>query len=103
MPTFFMLWVFRAIYISIHNTLLCVCVETGGQTANALSPENLSKVLEGTGELEGQIYMGHKRGKSTKNKNLKMEEPKRDCEGRTTTTVGSGLDTQYFLRKGCEM
>lgn len=72
-----------------------MCVETGGQTANALSPENLSKVLEGIGELEGQIYMGYKRGKSTKNKNIKMEELKRDWEGRTTNTVGSGLDTQY--------
>lgn len=82
-----------------------MCVETGGQTANALSPENLSKVLQGIGELEGQIYMGHKRGKSTKNKNIKIEETKRDCEGRTTTTVGSGLDTQFrALRKAvrCE-
>lgn len=81
-----------------------MCVETGGQTANALSPENLSKVLKGIGELEGQIYMGHKRGKSTKNQNIKMEEAKQDCEGRTTAIVGSGLDTQYrALRKGCEM
>lgn len=80
-----------------------MCMETGGQTAKALSPENLGKVLEVTGELEDRYIWDIKEGKAQKNTNIKMEESKRDCEGMTTTTVGSGLDTQYFLRKGCEM